>query len=130
VNTFSYFALIYALLRWRPAPPASTLPRETLGSAIFAGLRYISMSPNLEKVLARGLVFGFSASSILALLPIVAIDLVAGGPLTYGFMLGCFGIGAIGGAILNARLREALSSEAIIRCAFGGFALSAIIAAL
>lgn len=129
VNTFCYFALIYALLRWRPAAPSSTLPRETLGSAIFAGLRYVSMSPNLEKVLARGLVFGLSASSILALLPIVAINLVSGGPLTYGFMLGCFGIGAIGGAVLNARLREVLSSEAIIRCAFSGFAVSAVIAA-
>lgn len=49
VNTLSYLALIYALLRWRPAAPVSTLPREALGSAIFAGLRYVSMSPNLER---------------------------------------------------------------------------------
>ncbi|WP_222037505.1 MFS transporter [Rhizobium laguerreae] len=130
VNTLSYFALIYALLRWRPAAPVSTLPREALGSAIFAGLRYVSMSPNLEKVLVRGLLFGIGASSILALLPVVALDLVAGGPLTYGFMLGAFGIGAIGGAVLNARLRQVLSSEMIIRLSFAGFALSAVIAAV
>lgn len=129
VNTLSYFALIYALRRWKPTPPASTLPRETLGSAVFAGLRYVSMSPNLQKVLLRGLVFGISASSILALLPIVAINLVVGGPLTYGLMLGSFGIGAIGGAILNDRLRERFSSEAIVRISFTGFALSAVIAA-
>ncbi|MGO6907626.1 MFS transporter, partial [Rhizobium ruizarguesonis] len=129
VNTLSYLALIYALLRWRPAAPVSTLPREALGSAIFAGLRYVSMSPNLEKVLVRGLLFGIGASSILALLPVVALDLVAGGPLTYGFMLGAFGIGAIGGAVLNARLRQVLSSEMIIRFSFAGFALSAVIAA-
>ena len=129
VNTVSYFALIYALRRWKPTPPASTLPRETLGSAVFAGLRYVSMSPNLQKVLLRGLVFGISASSILALLPIVAINLVVGGPLTYGLMLGSFGIGAIGGAILNDRLRERFSSEAIVRISFTGFALSAVIAA-
>ncbi|MEF0941310.1 MFS transporter [Rhizobium sp. BR 362] len=122
VNTVSYFALIYALMRWKPVLPASTLPRENLGSAIFAGFRYISMSPNLEKVLVRGFVFGVGASSVLALLPIVAINLVSGGPLTYGFMLGSFGIGAIGGGALNARLREALSSETIIRYAFAGFA--------
>lgn len=122
VNTVSYFALIHALLRWKPALPASTLPRENLGSAIFAGMRYISMSPNLEKVLVRGFIFGVGASSVLALLPVVAINLVSGGPLTYGFMLGSFGIGAIGGAMLNARLREALSSEMIIRYAFAGFA--------
>ncbi len=129
VNTVSYLALIYALKRWKPALPASTLPRESLGSAIFAGLRYISMSPNLEKVLVRGFIFGVGASSILALLPIVAINLVSGGPLTYGFMLGSFGIGAIGGGALNARLRDALSSETIIRYAFAGFALSMAITA-
>ncbi len=129
VNTLSYFALIYALIRWKPSLPASTLPRETLGSAVFAGLRYVSMSPNLQKVLLRGLIFGISASSILALLPIVAIDLVVGGPLTYGLMLGSFGIGAIGGAMLNDRLRERFSSETIVRISFAGFALSAMVAA-
>ncbi len=129
VNAVSYLALIYALMRWKPALPTSTLPRESLGSAIFAGLRYISMSPNLEKVLVRGFTFGVGASSVLALLPIVAIDLVSGGPLTYGFMLGSFGIGAIGGGALNARLRDALSSEIIIRYAFAGFAVSMAITA-
>jgi MFS family permease len=129
VNAVSYFALIYALMRWKPALATSTLPRENLSSAIFAGLRYISMSPNLEKVLLRGFIFGVGASSVLALLPIVAVDLVSGGPLTYGFMLGSFGIGAIGGGAFNARLREALSSETIIRYAFAGFAGSMALAA-
>jgi MFS family permease len=45
-------------------------------------------------------------------------------------MLGSFGIGAVGGALLSARLREFLSSEAIVRIAFAGFAVSAAIAAL
>ena len=118
VNTLSYFALSYALVRWKPVLPASTLPREALGSAIFAGLRYISMSPNLQKVLLRGFIFGIGASSVLALLPIVALELVTGGPLTYGLMLGSFGIGAIGGAVLNARLREQFTSETIVRLSF------------
>ncbi|MGO8448273.1 MFS transporter, partial [Rhizobium ruizarguesonis] len=76
----------------------------------FACLRYVSMSPNLGKVLVRGLLFGIGATSILALLPVVALDLGAGGPLTSGFMLGASGIGAIGGAVMNARLRQVLSS--------------------
>jgi MFS family permease len=130
VNTVSYFALIYTLWRWHPVVPSSNLPRERLGSAIFAGLRYVAMSPNLEKVMLRGFVFGVSASSILALLPVVALDLVAGGPLTYGLMLGSFGIGAIGGAVLNARLREKFSSETIIRCAFAGFAFATAVCAV
>lgn len=129
VNTLSYFAILYALLRWKPAIPASTLPREDFVRAISAGLRYVSMSPNIGKVLLRGFAFGLSASAILALLPLIARDLVAGGPLTFGILLGCFGLGAIGGALMNARVRERLASETIARLAFAGFAASAIVSA-
>ena len=128
-NTLSYFAILFALVRWRREVTMSPLPRETLGRAITAGLRYVVMSPNIGKVLVRGFLFGLSASAILALLPLVARDLVKGGPLTYGLMLGGFGLGAIGGALLSARLREMMSSEAIVRLAFGGFAVSTLVIA-
>ncbi|ASY64984.1 MFS permease [Sinorhizobium sojae CCBAU 05684] len=129
-NTLSYVALLLALFRWRPVVQESRLPREALGRAVFGGLRYVAMSPNIGKVLLRGFAFGLSASALLALLPLVARDLVDGGPLTFGIMLGAFGLGAIGGALLSARLREHLTSETIVRCAFAGFALSAIVTAL
>lgn len=130
VNAMSYIPLIYALFRWQPEYASSTLPRETLGRAISAGLRYVAMSPNIGKVIFRGFVFGLSASAVLALLPLVARDLVGGGPLVYGVMLGSFGIGAIGGALLSGRLREFLSSETIVRLAFAGFAVSAATTAI
>ncbi|MCY1665221.1 MFS transporter [Rhizobium sp. SL86] len=129
-NALSYLALIFALLRWRPELPSSKLPRETLGRALSAGFGYVAMSPKLINVLFRSALFGLAASAILALLPLVARDLVAGGPLTYGFMLGAFGVGAVGGAMLNARLREIWSSEMIVRLSFTGFAASAVVAAL
>lgn len=125
VNAVSYFGLIFVLSRWKPAIAATGLPRESLGAAMGAGLRYVAMSPNIEKVLLRSFVFGLSAISILALLPLVTRDLLRGGPLVYGLMLGCFGIGAIGGAFLSARLRQRLTSETIVRYAFFGFALCA-----
>jgi MFS family permease len=130
VNTFSYFTLIYALIKWQPPKNTSTLPREHLLAAISAGMRYVAMSPNIGKVLVRGFLFGLSASAILALMPLVARDLVQGGPLTYGIMLGAFGVGAIGGALISARLRETLSSEWIVRVAFLGFAFSAGVTAI
>lgn len=130
VNSMSYFALIYALIRWKPEGRDNALPRETLMRALSAGLGYVLMSPNILNVLFRGLIFGLSASAVLALLPIVARDLVSGGPLTYGIMLGAFGVGAITGAMGNSRLREKLSSESIVRLSFLGFAASAAIIAM
>lgn len=123
-NAASYLALIYALFRWQNSEKARTLPREDIGPAVAAGLRYVAMSPKLLKVFFRSFVFGLSSIAILALMPIVAKDLIQGGPLTYGLLLGAFGIGAIGGAFANGWLREKLTSENIVRLSFAGFALS------
>ncbi|NGN43191.1 MFS transporter [Mesorhizobium sp. CGMCC 1.15528] len=130
VNAVSYLPLLFVLSRWKQKETPSTLPRETLGIAMTAGLRYVAMSPNIEKVLLRGFVFGFTAISVLALLPLVARDIVQGGPLLYGVLLGAFGIGAVGGALINAWLRQKLSSEWIVRLGFMGFAVCASVAAL
>lgn len=123
-NAVSYLALIYALFRWKNSEKARTLPREDIGPAVASGLRYVAMSPKLLKVFFRSFVFGLSSIAILALMPIVAKDLIQGGPLTYGLLLGAFGIGAIGGAFANGWLREKLTSENIVRLSFAGFALS------
>ena len=129
-NAVSYIGLIVVLARWKPNLPEPSLPRESLGSAMGAGLRYVAMSPNIGKVLARGSAFGFSAGAVLALLPLVARDVVKGDALTYGIMLGAFGIGAVGGALISVRLRQLLSSETMVRAAFAGFAVCAFNAAI
>lgn len=126
INALSYIALIRALSRWKPQRPPRTLPRESFGGAMSAGLRYTAMSPNLLKVMFRSFIFGLAAVAVLALLPLVTRDLVAGGAFSYGIILGCFGAGAIGGAFLNARVRERWGNETIVRAAFLVFALSVV----
>jgi MFS family permease len=130
VNAASYIALLVVLARWKRPPRTSALPNETLGIAMAAGLRYVAMSPHIRTVLLRAAVFGLGASSILALLPVVAKHLVSGGPLTYGLLLGAFGVGAVTGALGAARLRDLLSTEAIVRWAGCIMALAAALVAL
>ncbi len=130
VNSVSYIALIVVLARWRPTRPARTLPRETLGLAVAAGVRYVAMSPAIRIVLLRSAVFGIAAGAVMALLPVVAKVLLSGGPLTYGLLLGAFGLGAVAGAFVNARLREAMSTEAIVRAASIALAIAAAVVGL
>jgi MFS family permease len=130
VNAASYIALLLVLARWKRPPRTSALPNETLGIAMAAGIRYVAMSPHIRTVLLRAAVFGFGASSILALLPLVAKHLVSGGPLTYGLLLGAFGVGAVTGALSAARLRDLLSTEAIVRWAGCIMALAAALVAI
>lgn len=128
INAFSYAALITVLARWRPPANVQLLPRESLGTAIAAGVRYVSMSPAIRTVLVRGAVYGFGASAVLALMPLVAKTLIGGGPLTYGLLLGAFGVGAVCGAMATARLRKLLSTEALVRWASVGFAIALAVA--
>lgn len=126
VNALSYVALIAVLLAWRLAPEARLLPRERLDTAITSGITYASMSPGINSTLVRGFVTGVGASSLTALLPLIARDQLHGGPAIYGLLLGMFGGGALGAY----RLRIAFSNEWIVRLALGGSALGIAISAL
>jgi len=117
VNTLSYFGLIIVLLRWRRPEAPRLLPREGLFIAMGAGLRYVAMSPNLRMVVTRGMAFGIAANAVSALMPLVARDLVGGGAMIYGLLLGAFGVGAVFGGLASGRLRSRLSTEHIIRLA-------------
>jgi MFS family permease len=128
VNAASYIALIVVLKRWQPPISGQTLPRESLGIAMGAGIRYVWMSPAIRKVLGRSALFGLGASAAMALMPLMAKELIVGGPLTYGMLLGAFGVGAVGGALSSARLRALLSTEAIVRAASIAFAAAVAIA--
>lgn len=130
VNAFSYLGLIAVLLKWRPLRPENSLPRESIGAAMRAGVRYVIMSPSLRTVMGRAVLFGTGAAGVPALMPLVARHLIAGGAIGYGLLLGAFGIGAVMGALGSQRLRAQFSSEMLIR--FGALALgaSAIVIAL
>lgn len=116
-NALSYIGLIAVLARWQPQPKPATLPRERIDMAIRAGARYVAMSPNIRAVLVRAALFGVAASAVPALMPIVARDLMSGGALTYGVLLGGFGIGAVCGALVSGRLRRLLTTENLVRAA-------------
>ncbi len=128
-NAISYLAIILVLSRWKPATRPSPLPPESLGVAISAGIRFVAMSPTIRTVLTRALVFGFAGSAVQALIPLVARDLVRGGPVTFGLLLGAFGVGAIAGGLLSSRIRQVLATETLVRLAFIGFAACALVTA-
>jgi MFS family permease len=129
VNAFSYVGVILVLWRWRPTVVPRLLPRERLGSAMAAGLRYVTLSPSIRTVLLRSAVFGTGAGAVLALLPTIAARLVKGGALDYGLLLGAFGVGAVLAAFGSAELRRRLSTESLVRLASLGFALALVLAA-
>lgn len=114
VDVISYVFVVAALLWWRrPAAGEDDLSEQFLG-AFRAGLRYARASRELHVVLVRAFFFFMLASSVWALLPLVARTLLGGGAGFYGLLLGAVGLGAIGGALLMPRLRERLSPDGMV----------------
>lgn len=129
VNALSYVGLIFVLARWRPQLPDRLLPPERIDLAMAAGVRYVAMSPVIRLVLFRALLFGLSASAIAALMPLIARDKVSGDALTYGMLLGSFGVGAVIGALSMRRLRVILANEHLVQIATILFVIGTLISA-
>lgn len=126
-NTLSYLLVIAVYFTWDRTVETSRLPRERMGSAVVAGLRYVGQSPEIQNVLVRSLFFGMAASAIMALLPVIALQQIGGGPLTYGILLGAMGLGAIASATQMASMREKLGGEGLATAGSGCIAVACLL---
>ncbi len=115
LNALLYLPLLVALFLWKRISEPSYLPPEKLNRAIVSGIRYIANSPSIKIVLIRSVITGVIGGAIIALMPLVARDLIGGGAQTYGITLSAFGLGAVVGALYVPEVRKRLSGEAAIR---------------
>ncbi len=113
-NTIAYVPLLLVMFLWQRKPETSRLPPEGMGRAIISGMRFIVHSPQIRTVCLRTLITALAGSSVAALMPLVARELLHGDASTYGLMLGTFGIGAVGGAMGLSGLRARVSNENIL----------------
>ena len=116
VNALSFFGVIWVVARWKRPPQFHAVPAETIGGATAAALRYVRHSPGIRAVTVRAGVVMFFASAVLALLPTVAQQ-AGNSSLGYGFLLGCFGAGAVAGAVLMQRARGRWSTDVVVSMA-------------
>jgi MFS family permease len=112
-NVVSFFGVIFVVARWKRPIRNRTAPAETLTGATAAAIRYVRNSPAILTVLVRTGIVMFFTSTLFALLPSVARS-VNDSAIGYGVLLGCFGAGSIGGALIMQRLRARFSTEMIV----------------
>ncbi|MBY5571611.1 MFS transporter [Rhizobium leguminosarum] len=95
--------------KWHVRP--SPLPRERIATAIHDGMRFTALSSDIRAAIIRATLFGLAAISILALLPLIARDRLAGGPILYGILFAGFGTGACIAGLSNRVLRKVVPQE-------------------
>jgi MFS family permease len=110
LNAASFFGVIFFLYRWK-RPRFENVETGRVTDAILTGLRYGRDAPVARCVLIRTGAFSLGASSLLALLPIIARPHGATG---YGLLLGSFGLGALAGAAVLPRLRSTFSVDRVV----------------
>ena len=110
LNAASFFGVIFFLYRWKRVPH-EPLATRTVRDAILDGFRYVRGAPQVKSVLIRTGAFSVGATSLLALLPVIC---QAHGAQGYGFLLTCFGLGALMGAALLPRMRLRYSVDGLV----------------
>ncbi len=130
LNAASFLGVVLVLFAWDAPARPTRLPGERLAGALRAGLRYARHSADLRRVLLRAASFILCASALWALLPVIVRDELHRGPGDYGFLLGCLGLGAVGGALLLPRARSIVSSESLVAAATPLVAIALLVFAL
>jgi MFS family permease len=113
VNFASFFGVIVVVAKWKRAVPKPAAPAETFTGATVAALRYVRYSPAILSVVVRTGFVMFFSSALFALLPTIARS-VNESAIGYGLLLGCFGAGAIVGALIMQWARARWSTEVIV----------------
>jgi MFS family permease len=116
VNFVSFFGVILVVARWKRPIRKRTAPPETLKGATVAAIRYVRHSPTILTVVVRTGIVMFFSSALFALLPTIARS-VNKTAIGYGILLGCFGAGAIGGALIMQSARARFSREVVVSTA-------------
>jgi MFS family permease len=110
LNAASFFGVIFFLYQWK-RPHVEQIATGRVRDAMLAGLKYVRNTPSVRSILIRTGAFSLAASSLPALLPILARPHGATG---YGLVLGFFGLGALAGAAVLPRVRIRFSVDALV----------------
>jgi len=111
VNSACYTAFLVAVMRVVKHSELHGGAKESLGTAVIGGIRYMRRAKRFQAVMARGFSYFLAGSANIALLPVVARQELQVGAEDLGQFLGLIGIGAIFTAFIVAPFTSARYSR-------------------
>ncbi len=114
VNAVSYLAVIAALFAMR----IKSVERRPSGNAVYSelkeGLKYALASAPIRNVLLLVGLVSLAGMPYLVLMPVIARDILGGGPGTLGLLMAASGFGAFAGTIFLATRRDSAAFGKVI----------------
>ena len=104
INAASFLAVIGGLLLMRPGElhRSERGPRESIAQSLGAGLSWVLRTPTAWLTCALMLVVATFGINFSVMLPILTTVTLHSGPVTFGVLTACFGVGALVGALIAA----------------------------
>ncbi|MFU8852472.1 MFS transporter [Micromonospora sp. SL1-18] len=118
--TFGLAALLLALVRWRPVPPAApqpvhTGPKRSLRADIAAGVRALWGIPVLRTLAGCIAVMNVAFCAAFAAFVLYARQRLGLAEIGYGLLLTASALGGLAGSTLATRLRARFGTPALLR---------------
>lgn len=114
LNAVAVIPLLLVLVAWRRPRTVHGSSRERFLPALRTGSRYVRHDPMVRRILVRLALFIAPATSIWALLAIIATRRLGVGAGGYGLLYTAFGAGAVLGALLIPRVRRLVSTDTLL----------------
>lgn len=127
INAASYVWIIIVLLRWQPVVVVP--PHEPMFAAIGKGIFYSRTTPVLRNTILRSAAFGIGSAGLASLMPLVARELIRGDQMSYGLLLGSYGLGSIVAALCVSRMHEWCGANQTVLLATAAYATGTLGAA-
>lgn len=126
IDALSYLAVLGSLLAMRVRPRQRADKPGHVLSELRDGLRYVTGFPPIRAVLLMLAVVGIVGAPYSVLLPVIAREVLAGGPATLGALTGAAGAGALVGALYLASRGTVLGLGRVIAIALGLFGVGLV----
>lgn len=126
VDGVSYIAVIASLALMHITPRMRDVTVARVWDDLRDGVRYATGFTPIRAVLMMMALVSFAGMPYSTLMPLIAVNVLHGGPHTYGFLMGAAGLGALTGALYLAGRSTVLGLGRIIPMAAALFGASLI----
>ena len=126
IDGVSYLAVIASLWMMRLARGERRRGRGNVLAELREGVRYAFGFAPIRSILLLLALISLMGMPYTVLMPVMAADVLHGGPHTLGFLMGATGVGALGGAVYLASRRTLLGLGRVIPSAAALFGLGLI----
>lgn len=127
IDGISYIAVIISLLMMIVRPRPARVSGKRVFEELFEGWRYVTESPAIRWILGMLALVSLIGMPYQVLMPIMAGNVLGGGPHTLGFLMGMSGVGALVSAISLALRRSVIGLGRMIAIAAAMFGVGLIL---